>query len=40
VKLLKCNGKTLQVFDLAEPVFELTAQRVPIRLHGMFVVED
>jgi hypothetical protein len=30
----------LRVFEIGEPVFELTAQRYPIRLHGAHLVED
>ena len=38
MKLLRSNGRTLQIFDIGAPVFELTAQRYPLRLHGSFDV--
>jgi hypothetical protein len=34
VKLVKSDGRRLQVFEIGEPVFELAAQRFPIRLNG------
>jgi len=40
LKLVRCNGRALQVYEISEPVFEMVAQRGPIKLHGSFVVED
>ena len=40
MKLVRCNGRALQVYEISEPVFEMVAQRGPIKLHGSFVVED
>lgn len=40
MKLLHGNGRKLEVYDLADPVFRLTATTVPIKCHGAFVLED
>lgn len=41
MKLLRCNGRELLVYDIGEkPVFRLKAQYGPIRCHGTFLLED
>jgi len=30
MKLVRCNGRTLEMFDIGEPVYRLTAQHFPI----------
>jgi hypothetical protein len=40
MKLLKCDGRKLEVFDVGPAIYKLEADRVPIKLHGSFVVDD
>jgi hypothetical protein len=40
MKLLRGNGRELEVYDLADPVFRMTATAVSIKCRGSFVLED
>jgi hypothetical protein len=40
VKLLRCNGRVLEVIEVGPVVFRLAARNGPIKLHGVFVVDD
>jgi hypothetical protein len=38
--MLRGTGRELEVYDVAGPIFRLTATVVPIKCHGAFVLED
>ena len=41
VKLLKCDGRVLEVFEVSdEPIYRLTASTVPLKAHGLRIVTD
>ena len=39
-KLVRSNGRLLEVFDLGPLIERLNATRGPIKLHGVFIVDD
>jgi hypothetical protein len=39
-KILRCNGRHLEVRDVGPVIYELAANSVPIKLHGTFLLED
>lgn len=40
MKLLRCDGKTLEVRDVSEVIYRLLARDVPIKLNGWRLVSD
>jgi hypothetical protein len=40
MKLVICDGRKLEVFDVGAAVYRLSAGATPIRLHGHFLLED
>jgi hypothetical protein len=40
MKLLRCDGRCLEVRDVGPVIYELEAGVLPIKLHGTFVVDD
>jgi hypothetical protein len=40
MKLLRCDGRRLEVRDVSEIIYELAAGVLPIKLHGTFLVAD
>lgn len=40
MKLVTCNGSSLEVRELGPIAYRLTAGEAPIKLHGRFIFED
>jgi hypothetical protein len=40
MKLIRCNGRELEVRDVGPVVYRLAASAVPIKLHGWRILED
>lgn len=40
MKLIVSNGKHLEVRDVSDVIFRLTANSIPINKHGYFLLED
>jgi hypothetical protein len=40
MKLVKCNGKKLVVYDVGKVRFELVAGTTPIKLNGTILLDD
>ena len=40
MKLLKSDGRLLEVFDLGPCIHRLKAAFGPIKLHGLFILDD
>jgi len=40
MKLLRCDGRQLEVRDVGPPIYRLDAMTGPIKLHGTFIVDD
>lgn len=38
MKLIKCDGRTLEVRDVSEPLYKLKGEYIPI--HGYQIMED
>ena len=38
MKLIKCDGRTLEVRDVSEPLYKLQGEYIPI--HGYHIMED
>jgi len=38
MKLVKCDGRTLEVRDVSEPVYKLQGEYIPV--HGYQIMED
>jgi hypothetical protein len=40
MKLIKSNGRRLEVRDVGDVVYELISNGVPIKLHGTILLDD
>jgi hypothetical protein len=40
MKLIVCDGRQLEVFEVSGPIYRLSAEGAPLKLHGKFLVED
>jgi hypothetical protein len=40
MKLVKSNGRELEVFEISGPIYRLTASLGPIKANGSFILED
>jgi hypothetical protein len=40
MKLVHCDGRRLEVRDVGAIVYELQAQRGPIKLNGSYILDD
>jgi hypothetical protein len=40
MKLLRCDGRLLEVRDVGPVIFRLAATAVPLKLHGWRLMED
>lgn len=40
MKLVRSNGRELEVYDVAGPVYRITATALPIKCNGYFLIDD